>query len=82
MTVNGTLKNQNTELFVLNSNDIAREVSVQIIKESLGGIPWWIIILSILIGLLLLALVIFCLWKAGFFKRKSVENMKEEMRDD
>ncbi|XP_048114928.1 integrin alpha-1 isoform X1 [Alosa alosa] len=82
MMVNGTLKNQNTELFVLNENSITREVRVQISKEALGGIPLWIIILSILIGLLLLALVIFALWKAGFFKRKSMEEMKEEMRDD
>ncbi|XP_062410339.1 integrin alpha-1 [Sardina pilchardus] len=82
MTVNGTLKNQNTELFVLNENSITREAKVQISKESLGGIPLWIIILAILLGLLLLALVIFALWKAGFFKRKSMEEMKEERMDD
>lgn len=41
------------------------QVRVQISKEFQGGIPLWIIILSILIGLLILALVIFCLWKVS-----------------
>uniref|UniRef100_A0A8C7IJN8 Integrin subunit alpha 1 n=1 Tax=Oncorhynchus kisutch TaxID=8019 RepID=A0A8C7IJN8_ONCKI len=45
-------------------------------------IPLWIIIVSILIGLLILALVIIALWKAGFFKRKSMEDMeKEDMKN-
>uniref|UniRef100_A0AAQ5YWM3 Integrin alpha-2 domain-containing protein n=1 Tax=Amphiprion ocellaris TaxID=80972 RepID=A0AAQ5YWM3_AMPOC len=30
-----------------------------------GGVPWWIIVLSILLGLLLLALLAFVLWKVG-----------------
>ncbi len=30
-----------------------------------GGVPWWIIVLSILFGLLLLALLAFLLWKVG-----------------
>lgn len=28
-----------------------------------GGVPWWIIVLSVLLGLLLLALLAFLLWK-------------------
>lgn len=31
------------------------------------GIPWWIIFVAILAGILLLALLIFLLWKFGFF---------------
>ncbi|XP_071751107.2 integrin alpha-1 [Centroberyx gerrardi] len=81
MVVNGTLESKNTELFVLNNNDNVRTVKVQVSKESLGGIPWWIILISILIGLLILALVIFALWKMGFFKRKSMEDRKEDMMD-
>ncbi|KAJ7986932.1 hypothetical protein DPEC_G00333510 [Dallia pectoralis] len=58
------------------------KVKIQVSKEALGGIPWWIILISILIGLLILALVIFILWKAGFFKRKSLADMeKEDMKD-
>lgn len=39
------------------------QVKIQVSKEALGGIPIWVIIISILIGLLILALVIFALWK-------------------
>uniref|UniRef100_W5U6W8 Integrin alpha-1 n=1 Tax=Ictalurus punctatus TaxID=7998 RepID=W5U6W8_ICTPU len=81
LTVHAKLENKGMDFFQLSKRDESREVSVQISKESRGGIPLWIIILSILIGLLILALVIFCLWKFGFFKRKSVEDMKEDMRD-
>ncbi|XP_046693527.1 integrin alpha-6b isoform X2 [Silurus meridionalis] len=34
-----------------------------------GGLPWWIILVAILLGLLLLGLLVFLLWKCGFFKR-------------
>lgn len=44
----------------------ANQVKIQVSKEALGGIPIWIIIISILIGLLILALVIFALWKVIF----------------
>lgn len=30
-----------------------------------GGVPWWIIVLSVLLGLLLLGLLAFLLWKVG-----------------
>ncbi|XP_053554416.1 integrin alpha-6 isoform X1 [Bombina bombina] len=33
------------------------------------GVPWWIILVSILAGILMLALLVFLLWKCGFFKR-------------
>uniref|UniRef100_A0AAQ6A0T3 VWFA domain-containing protein n=1 Tax=Amphiprion ocellaris TaxID=80972 RepID=A0AAQ6A0T3_AMPOC len=42
------------------------QVKIQVSKETIGGIPFWIIILSILIGLLILALVIFILWRVRF----------------
>ncbi|XP_034047939.1 integrin alpha-1 [Thalassophryne amazonica] len=81
MEVNATLKTHNTNLFVLSSTDQTRTVKIQVSKESLGGIPIWVIIISILIGLLILALVIFALWKMGFFKRKSREYAKGEIMD-
>ncbi|XP_068430110.1 integrin alpha-1 isoform X2 [Clinocottus analis] len=81
MLVNASLGLRNTNLFQLNSNHRTRSVKIQVSKETLGGIPIWIIIISILIGLLILALVIFALWKMGFFKRKSRDYSKEEMMD-
>uniref|UniRef100_A0A8C5FLT5 Integrin subunit alpha 6 n=1 Tax=Gadus morhua TaxID=8049 RepID=A0A8C5FLT5_GADMO len=34
-----------------------------------GGVPWWIILVSVLAGILMLSLLVFLLWKCGFFKR-------------
>ncbi|XP_056144982.1 integrin alpha-6 isoform X2 [Lampris incognitus] len=34
-----------------------------------GGVPWWIILVAVLAGILVLALLVFLLWKCGFFKR-------------
>lgn len=81
MLVNATLGIKNTDLFVLSSSSRKRSVKIQVSKETLGGIPFWIIIISVLIGLLILALVIFILWKMGFFKRKPREFSKEDMMD-
>ncbi|XP_027141106.1 integrin alpha-6 isoform X3 [Larimichthys crocea] len=45
-----------------------------------GGVPWWIILLSILFGLLLLALLAFLLWKCGVFGKKNKEDPTEKER--
>ncbi|CAL8321768.1 unnamed protein product [Merluccius merluccius] len=34
-----------------------------------GGVPWWIILVSVLAGILMLALLVLLLWKCGFFNR-------------
>ncbi|KAM6902083.1 integrin alpha-1 [Xenentodon cancila] len=81
MMVNATLSIKNTHLFELGSNDNTRNVTIQVSKETVSGIPIWIIIISILLGLLILALVIFILWKLGFFKRKSPDYSKEDAMD-
>lgn len=39
-------------------------------QQPSGAIPIWIIIVGIIVGLFLLALVAFILWKCGFFKRR------------
>ncbi|XP_074550667.1 integrin alpha-6 isoform X2 [Halichoeres trimaculatus] len=36
-----------------------------------SGVPWWIILVAVLAGVLILALLVFLLWKCGFFKRAS-----------
>ncbi|XP_073347606.1 integrin alpha-6-like isoform X2 [Pagrus major] len=45
-----------------------------------GGVPWWIIVLSILFGLMLLALLAFLLWKCGVFEKKNKEDPSEKER--
>ncbi|XP_066544443.1 integrin alpha-6 [Amia ocellicauda] len=34
-----------------------------------SGAPWWIILIAVLLGILMLGLLVFLLWKCGFFKR-------------
>uniref|UniRef100_A0A4W3J7P7 Integrin subunit alpha 6 n=1 Tax=Callorhinchus milii TaxID=7868 RepID=A0A4W3J7P7_CALMI len=38
------------------------------------GVPWWIIFVAVLAGILMLALLIFLLWKCGFFKRSRYDD--------
>ncbi|VDM40683.1 unnamed protein product [Toxocara canis] len=38
-------------------------------EQAQRGVPWWLYLLAILIGLVILALLILCLWRCGFFKR-------------
>uniref|UniRef100_A0A3Q2Q9F5 Integrin subunit alpha 6 n=1 Tax=Fundulus heteroclitus TaxID=8078 RepID=A0A3Q2Q9F5_FUNHE len=37
-------------------------------------VPWWIILMAVLAGVLILALMVFVLWKCGFFKRSKQED--------
>ncbi|XP_073772259.1 integrin alpha-7 isoform X2 [Danio rerio] len=53
--------------------DSSTQVSVMIYPE-IGlsdqyGVPWWIILIAVLAGVLVLALLVCLLWKCGFFKR-------------
>ncbi|XP_012691773.2 integrin alpha-6 [Clupea harengus] len=49
------------------------EVKVTVFPEKTvalySGVPWWIILVAVLAGILMLALLVFLLWKCGFFKR-------------
>ncbi|XP_074767485.1 integrin alpha-6 isoform X3 [Athene noctua] len=38
------------------------------------GVPWWIIAVAIFAGILMLALLVFLLWKCGFFQRSRYED--------
>ncbi|CAL9690248.1 unnamed protein product [Knipowitschia caucasica] len=40
-----------------------------------GGVPWWIIMIAVLAGILILALLVFLLWKCGFFNRSKQDTV-------
>ncbi|XP_048343564.1 integrin alpha-7 [Sphaerodactylus townsendi] len=40
------------------------------------GVPWWIILIAILAGIVVLGLLVSILWKLGFFKRTRYEEAK------
>ncbi|KAI5621130.1 integrin alpha-6 isoform X1 [Silurus asotus] len=39
-----------------------------------GGVPWWIILVAVLVGILMLSLLVLLLWKCGFFKRSKYDD--------
>jgi integrin alpha 8 len=56
------------------------QVTTEVFPSELaeGSIPWWVWLLAALGGILLLALIIYCLYKCGFFKRKRPTNDSPE----
>ncbi|KAM8867485.1 integrin alpha-7 isoform 1-T1 [Synchiropus picturatus] len=58
--------------------DAAAQVPVMIYPEpglvDQYYIPWWIILIAILAGILLLTLLVFLLWKCGFFRRAHIQD--------
>jgi hypothetical protein len=54
-------------------------VTTEVFPSDMGeaSIPWWVWLLAALGGLLLLALIVLCLYKCGFFKRKRPDDSPE-----
>lgn len=57
----------------------SHSVTTTVIPSEPGevGIPWWVWLLAALGGCLLLALITYCLYKCGFFKRRRPEDGPE-----
>lgn len=56
------------------------EVRVTVFPEKAvtqyGGVPWWIILVAVLAGILMLALLVFLLWKVGMvYNRNTFTNI-------
>ncbi|XP_078060899.1 integrin alpha-10 [Mustelus asterias] len=77
-----TLDVQTPQILTLAQSARYREVTVELIKPVLIAVSLWIIIGSTLGGLLLLALIVFILWKCGFFKRKQKEEESEDEEEE
>uniref|UniRef100_A0A3P8UPH0 Integrin subunit alpha 10 n=2 Tax=Cynoglossus semilaevis TaxID=244447 RepID=A0A3P8UPH0_CYNSE len=71
---------QETNLITLDTGTLWRETVLEVLKGRAIPISLWILIGSIIGGLLLLALIIFVLWKLGFFTRK--HRGEEENHED
>ncbi|XP_052248842.1 integrin alpha-PS3-like [Dreissena polymorpha] len=61
---------------ILKEQIVTRVVPRQIFKKE---VPWWVVLLSILGGIIFIAVLVFILFKFGFFKRKTREDL-EKMR--
>ncbi|XP_037370823.1 integrin alpha-7 isoform X2 [Talpa occidentalis] len=66
ITVKSSIKN-----LLLRDASTVIPVTVYLDPEAVvaAGAPWWIILLAVLAGLLVLALLVLLMWKVGFFKR-------------
>lgn len=74
------LNARETNLITLGTETVWRETVLEVLKGRAIPISLWILIGSIIGGLLLLALIIFILWKLGFFTRK--QRGEEENHED
>ncbi|KAL7875280.1 hypothetical protein SRHO_G00062500 [Serrasalmus rhombeus] len=75
------LSARESSLVTLGNAALWRETVLEVLKGRSIPISLWILIGSIIGGLLLLALIIFVLWKLGFFTRKQRTD-KDENHDD
>nr|XP_023966206.1 integrin alpha-7 isoform X12 [Chrysemys picta bellii] len=68
ITVKSTIQN-------LVLKDAATQIPVTIYLDPSAavprGVPWWIILIAVLAGILVLGLLVSVLWKCGFFQRSS-----------
>ncbi|XP_058477547.1 integrin alpha-6 isoform X1 [Solea solea] len=54
--------------------DVTVAVSPESTVAQYGGVPWWIILVAVLAGIMILALLVFLLWKCGFFQRSKQDS--------
>ncbi|KAG8440802.1 hypothetical protein GDO86_006513 [Hymenochirus boettgeri] len=64
--------------FIFREEEPARLITFDISKQEEWEVPIWIIIISTIGGLLLLALLVLALWKLGFFKRSHHERKEQD----
>ncbi|GFV97529.1 integrin alpha-PS2 [Trichonephila clavipes] len=57
---------------------VTTKVNPESVAPQLHMVPWWILILSVSVGLLILGLLALVLWQLGFFRRRRVEDQMQE----
>ncbi|KFM62845.1 Integrin alpha-PS2, partial [Stegodyphus mimosarum] len=57
---------------------VTTKVNPESVTLQLHTVPWWVLILSVSVGLLLLGLLALVLWQLGFFRRRRVEDQMKE----
>ncbi|XP_076048735.1 integrin alpha-PS3-like [Oratosquilla oratoria] len=82
-TVRAKVNPSNPNLPFVDPQSVNGNVTTRLVPGLLPGesVPWWIILLAVLAGLLLLFLVIFGLYKMGFFRREKRDKMREHYAD-
>ncbi|XP_076048769.1 integrin alpha-PS5-like isoform X2 [Oratosquilla oratoria] len=78
-TIRAKVNVSNPKLPFMGSQRVSGNVTTHLIPGLLleESVPWWVILLAALAGLLILFLLIFTLYKLGFFRRKKQEEMQE-----
>ncbi|XP_062820867.1 integrin alpha-10 isoform X2 [Anolis carolinensis] len=69
---------EENNLLLLPKDAHRRETVLEVIQSKVVPLSLWILIGSIIGGLLLLALIIICLWKLGFFAHKKPGEKEDE----
>nr|XP_008123167.1 PREDICTED: integrin alpha-10 [Anolis carolinensis] len=69
---------EENNLLILPKDAHRRETVLEVIQSKVVPLSLWILIGSIIGGLLLLALIIICLWKLGFFAHKKPGEKEDE----
>ncbi|XP_028645642.1 integrin alpha-10 isoform X1 [Grammomys surdaster] len=80
VTVVSTFKlgTEEGSVLLLNEDSSWSESHLEVIQALPPLISLWVLVGSVLGGLLLLALLVFCLWKLGFFTRKKIPRAQSE----
>ncbi|MBN3315480.1 ITA2 protein, partial [Atractosteus spatula] len=76
LTVSAEIETSQPELLIINQKRLPIQVTISKPGEK-GEVPVGVIVGSIIGGLLLLAAIVFILWKLGFFKSKYEQLMKD-----
>ncbi|XP_068247321.1 integrin alpha-PS3-like [Palaemon carinicauda] len=79
-TASASVLSLNPDLTFVGNKVTSTIADTHFLPDSLPGrgVAWWIILLAVLGGLLLLTLLAYLLYKLGFFKRKEQEEMKAQ----